>query len=659
MGGTDIVSTGKKYIDPVNMDLTVSPTQDFYQYANGAWLKSTPIPPTESAWGSFNELKDFNERSLKEILETASAQGASPGSAQQKVGDFFAAGMDSSRVEKAGMGPIRPWLNRIDAVKNIKGLQDEIAMEQIEGFNPLFNLEGKEDDKNTTKWVAFLSQGGLHMPDRDYYIKSDDRSKKIRTAYEQHIFNSFKLLGESDAKAKETSQEVFKFEKGLAEASMTRVEQRDPNKIYNKLSLLELHKLNPLFDWKEMLARMSVNTDTVIVRQPNFFKEIERSLHDEKLDQWKNYLRWCVIKRAMPFLSSAFVMEGFNFGKNLSGQKEMQPRWKRVLNTTDGLIGEPLGQLYVDKYFKPEAKQRMLELVSNLTKTFQKRIQGLDWMTDETKQRALYKLSKFGLKIGYPDKFKDYSNVPIDRTNYFANVIACNKFLHYDNVNKIGKPVDHTVWEMTPPTVNAYYEPVRNEIVFPAGILRFPFFDPNADDAVNYGGIGAVIGHEMTHGFDDEGKQYDADGNLTDWWTEEDTKKFDQKAAQVGAQYNKFTVLDTLHVNGKLTMGENLADFGGLSLAYEAFKTYTAQGKNNAKMDGFTPDQRFFLSWAQVWRQNMRDESRAQRILIDPHSPGKYRCNAPLSNMPEFYQAFGVKQGDGMWRAVNDRAKVW
>ncbi len=650
---------GKKYIDSANMDLAVSPAQDFYEYANGAWLKATPIPPSESGWGSFNELLDFNQKALKEVLETAASAPSAAGTPSQKVGDFYASGMDSIAVEKAGLDPIRPALGRIAAVRNIRGLQDEIAQEQVEGYDPLFSFTCAPDDKNSSAWVAFFAQGGMHLPDRDYYLKEDERFKRIRVAYERHIQNVFKLTGESDLRAKATAQEVFNFEKGLASASMSRVEQRDPNKIYNKLTAKQLQVLCPLFDWKEMLAHMAANADTVIVRQPNFMKQIDQALKTQKLDQWKNYLRWCVVKRALPYLSSPFVAEGFSFVKLLNGQKEMQPRWKRVMNAADNYIGEPLGSLYVDKYFKPEAKQRILEMVDNLTKVFQKRIQNLDWMTAETKKRALYKLSKFALKIGYPDKFKNYSIVQIDRNNYFGNVVAANKFLYYDNVNRLGKPADPSLWEMTPPTVNAYYEGVRNEIVFPAGILRFPFFDPNADDAVNYGGIGAVIGHEMTHGFDDEGRQYDADGNLTDWWTEDDAKKFDQKAAQVGAQYDKFTVLDTLHVNGKLTMGENLADFGGISIAYEAFKTYSNQGKSNNTIDGFTPDQRFFLSWGQIWRQNLRDESKAQRITIDPHSPGKYRCNGPLSNMPEFYKTFGVKPGDGMWRPEQERAKVW
>jgi putative endopeptidase len=386
---------------------------------------------------------------------------------------------------------------------------------------------------------------------------------------------------------------------------------------------------------------------------------MDELLRKEKLDQWKIYLKWCIIKEAMGFLGTAFVQENFNFSKNLTGQKQQQPRWKRVALLTDRALGDLVGQLYVTKHFTPEAKQRMTQLVENLSLTYQKRIQNLDWMSPVTKQKALGKLGTFMRKIGYPDKWQDLSKLQIVRNNYWANLLATNDFAYKDMVSRIGKPVDRTRWHMTPPTVNAYYNPTLNEIVFPAGILQFPFFDNAADDAMNYGGIGAVIGHEMTHGFDDEGRQYDAEGNLKDWWTKEDGEKFDAKAKTIENQYSNYRVLDTVKVNGKLTLGENLADLGGINLAYEAFKTFTKQGKSNQKIDGFTPDQRFFLSWAQVWRVNMRDEALMQRVMSDPHSPGIFRCNGPITHMPEFYSAFGVKEGDKMWKKEQDRTKIW
>ena len=450
-------------------------------------------------------------------------------------------------------------------------------------------------------------------------------------------------------------------EKGFAQVQMTRVERRDPKKTYNKMTIADLEKVCPQMQWASFLKTAGAGaTPYIIVDNPKFFEKVNDFLKTGQLEDWKTYLTWTVTKDAMPYLSSAFVNEGFKMAQVLTGQKEMQPRWKRVSRMTDGVLGEALGQIYVDKYFKPEAKTRMLTLVDNLLKTYQTRINSLDWMSAETKARAQQKLSTFVRKIGYTDKWQDYTPLSIDRSkSYAANVMAARQFLRNDNMSRIGKPIDRTKWGMTPPTVNAYYNPTMNEIVFPAGILQFPFFDNDADDAINYGGIGAVIGHEISHGFDDQGRQFDQDGNLKDWWTADDGKKFDAKATRIADLYSSFTVLDTLHVNGRLTLGENIADFGGLSVAYEAFKTYSPQGKSASKIDGFTPDQRLFIGWAQVWRSKYRDEALSQQILTDPHSPGKYRCNAPLQNMPEFYNAFGVKQGDKMWRSETDRAKIW
>jgi len=441
---------------------------------------------------------------------------------------------------------------------------------------------------------------------------------------------------------------------------MTRVEMRDPYKLYNKYSLDGATKATPGIDWKTLFVDMKITgQDSLIVATPNFFKEAGKQLKTTPLDVWKKYLKFHVVNDMTPFLSKNFDELHFNFyGREVSGQKEQKPRWKRVLNVVDGSVGELLGKMYVDKHFKPEAKQRMMELVKNLEETYSDRIKRLDWMTDSTKAKAQEKLSSFMKKIGYPDKWKDYSKLEIVGNDYVKNILASSAFEYDYTLAKLGRPVDKTEWQMTPPTVNAYYNPAFNEIVFPAGILQFPFFDAEADDAVNYGGIGGVIGHEMTHGFDDQGRQYAADGNLKDWWGPTDAAKFKEKADMVVNQYNTFTILDSVHVNGELTLGENLADLGGIAISYEAFKK-TKQGKSNEKIDGFTPDQRFFLSWAQVWRAKSTDKEAMKRIMTDPHSPSEARCNGPLSNMPEFYQAFGIKEGDKMWRPEAERAKVW
>jgi len=650
----------RKFIDPANMNMSVRPQDDFYEYANGAWLKATPIPATESRWGSFNELAEFNRTALKTILDDVSTKTYPAGTINQKVSDFYVTAMDSAKAESLGFAPVKPRLDRIAAVKNYKELLAEIATEYSEGNGLVFSLYVGQDDKNSSVMVPKIGQSGLHLPDRDYYLKDDDRYKKIRASYETHIINSFKLIGASEAKAKNAANLIMTFEKQIAKASTPRAELRDPEKRYNKMTIEDLEKICPQMNWAEFLKKQNMINAYYIVGQPIFMKEVSNLLKNGTLDEWKTYITWDVLQSAMSYLSHDFVVENFNFSKALSGQKEIQPRWKTASSLTDRMLGEALGQIYVDKYFKPEAKQRLIGMIDNMAKVFEGRIKNSDWMSAETKTKALAKLGTFVRKIGYPDKWMDYTPLTIDRNkSYYANVMAAIQFQHDDMVSRLGKPIDRTRWGMTPPTVNAYYSPTMNEIVFPAGILQFPFYDPNADDACNYGGIGAVIGHEMTHGFDDQGRQYDLNGNLSGWWNDTDNQKFGVKADQVMQQYNAFTVLDTIHVNGKLTQGENLADFGGLSMAYEAYKTFSPQAKTNTKIDGFTGDQRLFLAWAQVWRTNIRPEAEAQQVVTDPHSPGRYRCNGPLKNMVEFYNAFDVKPGDKMYRADADRAKVW
>lgn len=650
-----------KLLDPANIDSTVNPADNFFMYANGTWLKKNPIPATETRWGSFNALDDNNYKILKELLEAAAAKKDAPmGSADQKVGDFYRSGMDTAAIEKAGIAPLKPWLTRIDAIKTTDDLLAEIIKQHTEGIGSVFSFYVSPDDKNVTKQICQVFQGGLGMPDRDFYFNIDSRTVKIREDYKLYINKVFELQGQDFEKVAQNTAAILNLETALAKASMTRVEMRDPYKMYNKFSLAQLSAKTPNMDWSKIFTLLNIKgADSLIVGQPQFLAAVGTQLKSTPIDAWKAYLKFHLINGMAAFLSKDFDNARFNFyGKSVRGQKEQKVRWKRILNVVDGSVGDLLGKMYVDKTFKPEAKQRMLELVNNLQKTYGERIMRLDWMSDATKQKAMGKLNTFIKKIGYTDKWKDYSKLDVVGNDFVKNVIAASAFEYNYNISRLGKPVDRTEWGMTPPTVNAYYNPAFNEIVFPAGILQYPFFSDQADDAVNYGGIGGVIGHEMTHGFDDQGSQYDAEGNLKNWWTEEDAKKFRQKTGMVVSQFNEYTVLDTVHVNGMLTLGENLADLGGLAIAYEAFKK-TKQGQGNEKIDGFTPDQRFFLSWAQVWRASTRDEEMFNRIKTDPHSPNLWRCNGPLSNMPEFYAAFGVKPENKMYRPDSLRAKVW
>ncbi len=653
-------NTAFKFIDPANMDTTVSPGENFFLYANGGWLKNNAIPESEVRWGTFNQLIESNRTKLQQLLNEAAASKAEKGSAAQKVGDFYKSGMDSNAIDKAGLAPLNDILARIDNIQDANALVKEIALLHTQGLSQVFGFYVSPDDKNVKRQIAQISQGGLGMPDRDYYFNKDERSAKIRDAYKAYMIKMLGMMGMDDATSKKTAADIYTLEEKLAAASLTRTEMRDPYKLYNKFSIEGLNNITPGMDWNIILTDMKVaGEDSIIVGMPGFMTEVSKQVKSTPADIWKNYLKFHIVNDMAPYLSSNFDNTHFEFyGKAVAGQKEQKPRWKRVLQVVDGSIGELLGKTYVDKYFKPEAKERMLDLVSNLQQTYQDRIMRLDWMSDATKQKAVAKLNTFVNKIGYPDKWRDYSRLNISGDNYVQNIFASSAFDYDYMVGKLGKPVDKTEWYMTPPTVNAYYNPAFNEIVFPAGILAYPFFDQNADDAINYGGIGGVIGHEMTHGFDDQGAKYDADGNLKNWWTEEDEKSFMAKTGVVVEQFNNYTVLDSIHVNGQLTLGENLADLGGLAIAYEAFQK-TEQYKKGEKIDGFTPTQRFFLSWAQVWRAKSTDETAADRIITDPHSPAEWRTNGPLSNMPEFYEAFNIKEGDKMWRADSIRAKVW
>lgn len=648
-----------KYIDPANMDMSVKPGDNFYAYANGGWLKKNPIPASKTRWGSFDVLREESSRRLQSLLEEAGKNTAKDRSTQM-IGDFYRSGMDSAAIEARGYTPIKADLDRLALLNNKQEVVNEIATFRTKGLgSPLFGFGVGQDRKNVSQYIPQIGQGGTTLPDRDYYIKDDARSQGIRTAYRNHLERMFTLVGENAATAALSADAVLRIETALAKAQYSRVEMRDPYKTYNKFALKDLNAQTPGLAWSSLLPQMKVPVvDSVLVGNPSFLKTADILLSALSLQDWKTYLRWNVVKNAAPYLSSAFVNESFKLTQTLTGQREQTPRWQRISGLIDGTLGDLLGQLYVQKYFKGEAKARMLEMVNNLQATFADRINRLDWMSAATKQRALQKLNAFTKKIAFPDKWKDYQGVTITGSDFVGNLRSTGQWSYNYMVNRLGKPVDRTEWGMTPPTINAYYSPVNNEIAFPAGILQFPFFDFGADDAIIYGGIGSVIGHEMSHGFDDSGAQYAASGNLENWWTKEDEAKFKEKANAVVNQYNAYTVLDTLHVNGRLTLGENIADIGGLSIAYEAF-TKTAQFKNAKKIDGFTPQQRFFLSWAQIWRNNAVPETQAQLILTDPHSPGQYRANGAVVNMDEWYTAFNVQPGDKLYVAPEKRIKIW
>jgi putative endopeptidase len=654
--------TAVKPIDLSNFDTSVKPSEDFYRYVNGTWLKNNPVPPELSRYSSMDELREHNFAALHEILDkAAAAKRAGKGSTLQLVGDFYASGMDSAAIEAAGMKPLQSDLDRVAAMKSTADLEKMVGSLHMLEMNVLFAFGSSVDDKNSSQMIAQFYQGGLGLPDRDYYTKDDEQSKQLREKYVAHVKKMFTLIGDDEATAEKNAKTVLDFETRLAKASMTRVEQRNPEAVYHKMTINELETTAPDFKWKEYFVAVGLpKLASLNVSQPKFATEISSMVKSVPLDDWKTYLRWHIVLNGASILSNDFVNENFDFyGKMLNGTKELRPRWKRSMLLIDGNIGDALGQLYVEKYFPPNAKKRARELVENLRETLRNRINNLDWMSDATKQQALKKLNAFGVKIGYPDKWKDYTGLKITRNSYYQNIMNASVYDFKKQLKKVGKPVDKTEWEMTPPTVNAYYHPTRNEIVFPAGILQPPYFYADADDAVNYGGIGCIIGHEMSHGFDDQGRQYDAKGNLKDWWTEDDAKKYNERASVVEKQFDNYIPIDTLHINGKFTLGENLGDLGGITLGYYALQMALEKSGRPEKIDGFTPEQRFFVSWAQVWRGNIRPENLKLRLMTDPHSPGEYRCIGPLSNMTEFMQAFDIPEGSPMIRATNERVKVW
>lgn len=647
-------------IDLANLDRSVAPSTDFYEFACGGWMKAHPLTDEYGRFGSFDLLAENNREQLKGLISELAAVKAAPGSIGQKIGDLYNMAMDSARLNADGGKPIQPQLDRITAIRDRKELTGLIAEMTREGFGPYFGIYIGADDMNSSMNLVQTYQGGLGLGDRDYYLKDDEHNKEIRAKYEEHVAKMFQLAGYSEKEAQKAAADVMAIETRLAKASYEKVKLRDPHANYHKMTLEELKKEIPGIDWELYFATVGLKgLKELNVGQPEPLQEVAVMLNTVDLDAQKAYLQWKVIAAAAPYLSDDFVAENFEFnGKVLSGVKEMKPRWKRAVSSVDGAMGEAVGQMYVEKYFPAAAKERMVKLVGNLQKALGERIEGLAWMSDETKAKALEKLSTIYVKVGYPDQWRDYSGLAIKDDSYWANILRSNEFDFDYMLTKAGKPVDKNEWLMTPQTVNAYYNPTTNEICFPAGILQYPFFDMNADDAFNYGAIGVVIGHEMTHGFDDQGRQYDKDGNLKDWWTAEDAKNFEERARVLVDWFSAIEVLPGLQANGELTLGENIADHGGLQVAFQAFHNATKDAPLG-EVDGFTPEQRFYLAYANVWAGNIRDEQIRFLTQMDVHSLGRWRVNAALPHINGWYEAFGIKEGDPMYLAPEKRASIW
>jgi putative endopeptidase len=646
-------------IEPGDIDVSVAPSEDFFRYANGKWLARTEIPASEPVWGGFNEVIERNREVLRAIAEDAARAGAPKGSVVQKVGDYWTSGMDEAAIEAAGTKPIDPILAEIAALADRAALAKLLASLHLRRLSAGFITIVNQDPGDSTRYLVWLQQGGLGMPDRDYYLKDDEKSAQIRREYVAHVTRMLGLLGDGPEQAGYGAATILTLETRLARASMTRVDQRDPHRVYNRMTVADLTK-RAGWEWNGYVEGLRARTGDLNVRQPDFFAELARTLADTPLEQLRTYLRWHVVRSMASSLPAAFDQESFRFNSGvLQGVKEQRPRWKRVLDSMDGHIGEELGQLYVEKAFPLEAKRRVLELVEDLRAALAERIRSLEWMGETTKEQALRKLNAFAVKMGYPDKWRDHTPLEVDRSSHAGNVLRANEWLMRRDLDKLGRAVDRTEWRMSPPTVNAYYNPLMNEIVFPAGILQPPFFFADSDDAVNYGAIGMVIGHEMSHGFDDSGSKYDADGNLKEWWQPEDRKAYEARTDLIVKQFETYEPLAGMRINGKLTLGENIGDLGGIKIAWAAFQRALERRGRPAAIDGFTPEQRFFLGLAQSWRGKQRDEALRLRLTIDPHSPGHYRVIGPLSNMPEFHQAFAVDAGRPMRRPDEVRPTIW
>ncbi|WP_321333260.1 M13 family metallopeptidase [uncultured Bacteroides sp.] len=653
-------ATLKSGIDLANLDTTALPGASFYQFANGGWMKIHPLTDEYSRFGSFDMLAENNRKQLRELIEGLAKEKHEEGSIAQKIGDLYNIALDSVKFNKEGALPIKAELEKIASLKSNADIYLMIADMQKKGINPYFAVYVGADDMNSSMNMVHTFQGGLGMGERDYYLDNDAKTKEIRDKYQLHIAKMFQLAGFNEAAAKKAVGAVMNIETELAKAARTQVELRDPHANYNKKSMVEMEKEFAPFAWDKFFSAVGLsNLKEVNVGQPDAIKEVVKIINTVALGDQIAYLQWNLINSSASYLSDDLSNEDFEFfGKTMSGKKEQKPRWKRAVSTINSSLGEAVGQMYVEKYFPSASKERMVALVKNLQTSLGERIKGLAWMSDATKKKALEKLATFHVKIGYPDKWKDYSSLKIKNDSYWANIERANGWEHDDMIAKAGKPVDKDEWLMTPQTVNAYYNPTTNEICFPAGILQYPFFDMKADDAFNYGAIGVVIGHEMTHGFDDQGRQYDKDGNLKDWWTKEDAKNFKTRAAVMANFFDSIEVAPGVHGNGKFTLGENIADHGGLQVSFQAFKHATANNPLKTE-NGFTPEQRFFLAYANVWAGNIRPEEILRLTKMDPHSLGKWRVDGALPQIAAWYDAFGITEKDSLFLPVEKRASIW
>ncbi len=648
-------------IDRADLDTTCAACQDFYQFATGGWQKANPAPAAFPRWGTFAVLQERNRDVVHQVLDSAAsaAKGDHPATAIDKVGVFYATCMDSAGAESQGLAPAKPELARIAAITTIAGIREEAARLQSMFVPSIFRLGSQQDQKNSSEQILVVLQGGLGLPDRDYYLKTDSAAAATRSAYVSHVAHTLALAGDGDAAAQAAADRIMAIETSLARISRPPTERRDPLAVYHRMPVADADKLAPQLAWATWIADAGApKVRTMNVADPDFFGGLDTLLATVPVADWRNYLRWRYLAAAAPVLDSRFVDEDFRLARVLTGTTEMLPRWKRCVQMSDRSMGEALGQAYVAHTFPPAAKARALAMVRNMEAVLREDLSTLGWMSPATRTQAIAKLDAFANKIGYPDRWRDYSALTIERHPFLDNVLAANVFEYRRQIAKIGKPVDRAEFGITPPTVDAFYNPSMNEIVFPAGILQPPFFDPQADDAVNYGGMGAVIGHEMTHGFDDQGRKYDPQGNLRDWWTADDAAAFTQRAGLIVDQFNHYVAIDTLHVNGTLTQGENIADLGGLKVAYAALER-SLSGKPHQAIDGFTPEQRFFLAWARIWAENRRPAYARLVVLIDSHSPGRWRVNGPMSNMPEFAAAFHCQAGDPMVRPADQRVSIW
>lgn len=649
--------------DTKELDTKVRPQDDFYHYANGGWLSRTTLPKEESRWGTFMMLRKKTDEQLHALVQELSKMKRAPkGSPEQLVGDFFASGMDEKRREKLGLTPLAPFFARILKLTKREQLTDLLVYLHTLGVGVLWSADVDQDLKQSERYALYLGQGGLSLGDRDYYLKDDPESKRVRTAYEKHLLALLKLSGHTAAESARRAGIVLAIETELAQHSMDKVDARDFDKIYHKMTAAKLAKRAPSIDWVLYLKKLGAQkAGDLLITQPEFFTELERTLSKYSMPEWQVYFEWHVLNEFANLLSPRFVRQSFAFyGKVMSGVTAQRPLWRRVLSVVNGSLDEELGKLYVQRHFPPEAKVKMMKLVADLFDAYEARLRALTWMSSQTKVKAVRKLRAMHPKIGYPNKWKGYRGLTIVKDDYVGNVLRTIAFEHKREMKRLGKKIDRDEWHMSPQTVNAYFAPTLNDIVFPAAILQPPFFDLQADDAHNYGAIGTVIGHEMTHGFDDQGAKFDASGNMRTWWSKEDKTQFEKKTALLAKQFDAYTVADGVHVNGKLTLGENVADLGGAAIAYDAYKVHLEKHpEENVDIDGFSPTQRFFLGFALFERELSRPEFQKMQVLTDPHSPGIYRINGPASNMEQFYKAFDVKKGDALYRAPSARAKIW